>query len=58
MYTLPVLAIMIILIFGALMVWSEWSTQKLLHPQKKKLSSKADQALYKRYMEQLEHPNE
>lgn len=49
MYTLPVLAIMIILIFGALMVWSEWSTQKLLHPQKK-MNKKADQALEQKFL--------
>lgn len=52
MYTIPVLIVIVFLIFGGLMFWSQWSTEKLMHPQKK-MNKKADLALEQKFLKQL-----
>ena len=52
--TIVIISITVIGIIAVLMVWSAWTTKKLLKPYNKKLSREADEALDRIFCRQLQ----
>ena len=52
--SIVIISITVIVIIAGLMVWSAWTTKKLLKPYNKKLSKEADEALERIFIRQLQ----